>query len=248
MIKSFFIIAFLFSASVSAQWNQSVAAGYRSVPAGQNIQATVAYDKILWGEFNRNKPMYGYMRAGVKAGGAPTGAAFVQVSPIAPFIIEFQKSATYRYTPSPIFNCNSIFCFGVTERTDVTAKLAFGIDNLVGYASYLWRDIELPHSSNAVLAETELMTGQPGSHIYNEFSVAAGIKFEENFAGILYSQGVFSENNKRSKSAYVVYSWKYDGFDLTAGVGAYETDEPNVDGTGLILAISKRFGESLSLF
>jgi hypothetical protein len=234
--------------SANAEWNQSIGAGYRSVPQGQNIQGTVAYDKLLWGEVNKERPLYGYLRAGIRAGGAPTAAVFLQVAPVAPLIFEVQRGATYRYTPSQIFDCKNIFCYGVTERTDVSVKIAFGYGSFVGYASYLWRGITLPESSNPVLAEIELVTASMGNHGFNEYSVAAGIKMADDFAGLIYSHGVFSENKKRSESAYAVYSRKFSEFDLSLGAGTYNTDESDVSGSGVILTFSKRFGESLSLF
>lgn len=249
MIKSIFTLAFLlFSFPVAAEWNESISAGYRSVPQGQNFQGTIAYDRLLWGEVNREKPLYGYVRAGVRVGGAPTGAVFLQVAPVAPLIFEVQKGATYRYTPSNIFDCKNIFCYGVTERTDVSAKLAFGSGSFVGYASYLWRSITLPESSNPVLAEIELVMASKGNHGYNEYSIAAGVKFADDFAGLIYSRGIFSENKKRSESAYAVYSWKFNEFELSTGAGTCNSDESGVSGSGVFLAMSRKFGESLSLF
>ena len=147
-----------------------------------------------------------------------------------------------------IFDCKNVFCYGVIECMDVSTKLVFGHGRFVGYGSYLWRSVSLPESSNPVLAEIELVSASPGTHAYNEYSIAAGIKFEDDFAGLIYSSGVFSEGKKRSDSAYAIYNWKLNDFDLSFGAGTYHTDESEVSGSGVIFAISKKFGESLSLF
>ena len=37
-------------------------------------------------------------------------------------------------------------------------------------------------------------------------------------------------------------------FDLTAGVGSYESDQTAISGNGILFVIGKKFGDSLSLF
>lgn len=69
----------------------------RTQPFGTNIVGTAQYDQHLWGEVDKARSLYGYARAGVKAGGSPTAAGFIQVAPIAPLIFEVSKSKTYRF-------------------------------------------------------------------------------------------------------------------------------------------------------
>lgn len=245
---AFYFIS-LFSFSTLAQTNASISAGFRSVPPGSNIVASLAHDELLWGEVSPDKPIYGYYRAGIIAGGTPTAAAFFQFAPIAPLVFEIQRGSAYRFSKSPVFDCNQAYCFGVAQRTDVSVKLGAGYKDYIGYLAYLWRDVTLPDSSGPVTAELELMTATPGNHFYRQLDIAWGLKLSgERFVGVLHTEAQFSQNEKRSDSTYILYRWKWNAMDLTAGAGSYNTDEKSVGGSGAVFVITKKFGESLSLF
>ncbi len=232
-----------------AQMNYDLKAGYRSTPAGNNIAATAQYDSLLWGAADKEKPWYGYYSVGFTLGGAPTAAAFVQVAPIAPLIFELQKSATYRFSNSAVFDCDRIYCFGVSDRTEASATILGGYGNIVGFITTLWKNIRLPDSSNPVLSELEYFAATPGEHFYNETTAALAYRLdEEKSAGIVYSSGRFSEGDRKTNSAYGVFRWKWQELDLTGGLGQYNSDQPGIGGTSFIFAIGKKFGECLSLF
>ncbi|MEK6628376.1 MAG: hypothetical protein AABY53_07100 [Bdellovibrionota bacterium] len=243
------VFVFLFCFNSHAQINYKLSGQYRSTPAANNFLGTVAYDGLLWGNVDKQKPLYGFYKVGLVLGGSPTAAAFVEVAPIAPVIFKLQKSSTYRFTKSSTFDCANVYCFGVMDRTDFSVTAGAAYNNIVGLVSYLWRDIRTPSSTNLVVAEQELFTLVPGRHYYNEMSITAGYLFEDKkMLGAAYSAGEISDGRRRSNSVYGFYRWRWNDLDLTAGAGSYQTDQSFVGGNGVIFAIGKKFGESLSLF
>lgn len=247
--KIIVFFALAYSLNSHSQINYNLKAMYRSTPAATNIVGTLIYEKLLWGEVNKKKPLYGYYKLGAVLGGSPTVGAFVEFSPIAPVTLKYQKSITYRFTKSSVFDCEKAYCFGVLDRNDILMSLAAGYDRVVGVASYLWRDIKAPESSNLVMSEQELFLTTPGSHFYNEVSLTAGYLFEnKNVLGVHYTAGEISDQNRRSHSLYGIYHWKWNEIDLTVGAGRYDTDQADVAGSGVFFVIGKQFGERLSLF
>lgn len=251
------VFVILFSALPAlAGLNGQLKLNYRNKPAGQNLLATAAYDGLLWGTPDTEMPLYGFYRAGLVAGGTPTAAAFVEVAPVAPLVFRLQKGSTYRYLESSVFECAREYCFGVADRTDLSVTAVGAYGRVLGLVSYLWRDLRLPESSNPVVAEQEYFTARAGRHNYGEWTVALGYKLVDNGRGaeiadrlgLQYTAGEISEGHRRMNSVYAVYQWSWQGLNLTAGAGHFDTDQPGVSGEGLILAIGKNFGESLSLF
>lgn len=243
------LFTLIFCVNSHAQINYKLSGQYRSTPSATNFLGTVAYDGLLWGNVDRQKPLYGFYKLGLVLGGSPTAAAFVEVAPIAPIVFKLQKSSTYRFTKSAVFDCTTVYCFGVLDRTDFSITMGAGYKNIVGLVSYLWRDIRAPSSANLVVAEQELFTITSGNHYYNEMSITAGYLFEDKtLLGLHYTAGEISEGRRRSNSVYGVYRWQWNELDLTAGVGSYQTDQAYVGGNGVIFAIGKKFGDSLSLF
>lgn len=239
----------LFSINSFAQLNYKYVFQFRSVPGAKNFLATAAYDGLLWGNMDKQKPLYGYYKLGVTLGGSPTAAVFAEVAPIAPVIFKLQRSTTYRYLPSQVFDCENVYCYGVLDRTDFSVSMVAGYSNVVGLFSYLWRDLRLPTSSNSVLAEQELVAATGGNQHYNEMSLTLGYLLEsKNIVGLHYTAGEFSEANHRSSSLYGVYRCKWRDWELTTGIGSYQSDQDYVGGNGVIFSIGKKIGDSLSLF
>lgn len=240
-----------------SQVHYKLNAQYRSTPGAKNILGTVAYDGLIWGIADKQNPLYGYYKLGLVAGGAPTVGAFVELAPIAPLVFKFQKSSTYRFLKSSIFDCDQVYCYGTVDRSDASVNLGFGYQRIVGVVSYLSRDIRTPMSSNSVVLELENFTATPGTQNYKEVTLFTGYKIDEaKLLGFHYSAGEISEGHRQVNTLYGIYQWKWhwdhqqedQELDLTFGVGSYQTDQDYVSGNGVLFAIGKKFGESLSLF
>ena len=229
--------------------NSSFKFQYRSLPGAANVSANLAYDDLLWGKVSKETPLYGYYKFGAVAGGSPTLGAFIEVAPIAPLVFKYQKSMTYRFLKSSSFDCATAYCFGDLDRSDFSVHLAAGYGRIIGVASYLWRNLNAPESSNPVVAEQELFTMTSGEHSYNEAGLTVGYLLRDSsVVGLVYTSAVISEGNRHSNSIYGIYHWKWNGFDLTTGAGRYDTEQPDVSASGVLFVIGKKFGESLSLF
>ena len=242
-------MAFFLSFSAVAEVNSNFKFQFRSKPGATNVLGVLAYDELLWGKFSKDTPLYGYYKLGAVAGGSPTLGAFIEVAPIAPLVFRYQKSITYRFLKSSSFDCATEYCFGAFERNDFSVQLAAGYGRMIGFASYLWRNVNAPDSSNPVVAEQELFTISSGAHSYNEAGLTMGYLLRDSsVVGLNFTSAEISEGSRRSRSIYGIYHWKWNGFDLTAGAGRYDTDQPEVSGSGVLFIIGKKFGESLSLF
>lgn len=214
-----------------------------------NVTGIVAYDDLLWGKASKETPLYGYYRLGAVAGGSPTLGAFIEIAPIAPLVFKYQKSMTYRFLKSSSFDCATTYCFGTFERSDFSVHLAAGYGRIIGVASYLWRNMDAPESSNPVAAEQELFTLTSGEHSYKEAGLTVGYLMRDSSVfGLTFTSATVSEGSRHSSSIYGIYHWKWNGFDLTAGAGRYETEQPDVSASGVLFVIGKKFGDSLSLF
>lgn len=243
------LIIFFFSQESFAQVQQRYTVSYRTNPAGINAVGSLTYSGLMWGKKEKGNPLYGYYKIGGQLGGAPTAAVFLEVAPIAPVVFEVQKSATYRFLNSSVFDCNNFYCFGVTERTDYSVRAAGKYQDFVLLGSYMWRDIKVPESSKPVMLELENFTVLSGNHKFNEASIFGGyIIWTGDTAGVAYTQGEFSDLSRKYNSIYGIYHWKKDGIAYTAGVGNFNTDQPNLSGGSIIFSIGKTIGESLSLF
>lgn len=247
--KFTFLLATLLGIFAQAEVTYKATAAYRSVPSSANIVTNGAYEGLLWGKVDKQNPMYGYYRVGVVLGLAPTTAVFAEVAPIAPLVFKLQQSMTYRFAKSQIFDCKTVYCFGVANRTDATVSLAGAYQGFVGAATYLWRNLTLPSSENSVMSELELFLTTPGEHFYNEMTVTVGYQLEDKkIIGLHHTSGRFSDGDRKSSSLYAVYRFPWQDWDLAAGVGSYTTDQAYVGGQGVVFSIGKKFGESLSLF
>lgn len=214
-----------------------------------NVSGVVAYDDLLWGKVSKEAPLYGYYRLGGVAGGSPTLGAFIEVAPIAPLVFRYQKSITYRFLKSSSFDCATTYCFGAFDRSDFSVQLAAGYGRVIGLATYLWRTLNAPESSNPVVAEHELFTVSSGEHTFSEAGLTVGYLLRDSsVVGLTYTSGIISEGNRHSNSVYGIYHWKWKGFDLTAGAGRYDTEQHDVSASGVLFVIGKKFGDSLSLF
>lgn len=243
------VILMLAPVAARSEVNFSLKGSYRSDPAGQNVQATAAYEGLLWGEVDKEMPLYGYYRLGASAGGTPTAAAFVEVAPVAPLIFKLQQASTYRFLESSVFDCKSRYCFGVVDRTDMSVTALGGYGDILGMVSYVWRDIRTPRGFGPVAAELEYFSVSEGRHNYGEWNVAVGYMVSEEItAGLQYTSGRISDGDKEFSSLYGVCQWPWLNLDWTAGVGRFSSDEPGITGNGVVLTIGKKFGETLSLF
>lgn len=240
-----------------SQVHYKLYAQYRSTPGAKNILGTVAYDGLIWGLADKQNPLYGYYKLGLVAGGAPTVGAFIELAPIAPLVFKFEKSSTYRFLKSSIFDCEQAYCYGTVDRTDTSVNLGFGYRNIIGVVSYLSRVIRTPMSSKSIVLDLENFTITPGIHNYREMTLFAGYKLDEKKTlGFHYSAGEISEGIRKVNALYAIYQWKWhwnhqqedQELDLTFGVGNYQTDQDYVSGNGVLFALGKKFGESLSLF
>lgn len=244
-----FIFIVMSAASAKTEMNLSLKGSYRSDPAGQNIQAIAGYDGLLWGEVNKEIPLYGYYRLGASVGGTPTAAAFIEVAPIAPLIFKLQQASTYRFLESSVFDCKKLYCFGVMDRTDISVTAVGAYGNILGMISYLWRDIRTPSGFGPVVSELEYFSLPEGRHNYGEWNAALGYKLDDDtIIGLQYTAGRVSSGDKQFSSIYGVYQWRWAELDWTAGAGHFASDEVGVTGTGVILTIGKKFGDTLSLF
>ena len=251
----FFI--FFFCQATFSQVHYKLNLQYRSTPSAKNIVGTAAYDGLLWGSVDKELPLYGYYKLGVVAGGAPTMGTFFELAPVAPLVFKFQKSSTYRFLESSIFDCVEVFCYGTVDRTETSVSLGLGYKSIVGVLSYLNRDIRSPASSKLVLLEQENFLVVPGHQTYHEMTIFSGYKLNpQQILGIHYTMGEISEGSRQIRALYGIFQWKWhwtseekdDLLDVTLGLGSYQTDQDYVSGNGILFAIGKKFGESLSLF
>lgn len=243
------LVLIAFGLSSVAAVNSSYKFSYRSVPSALNFSGQFVYEELLWGKVSKERPFYGFYKVGAVVGGSPTLGAFIELVPVAPLVIKYQQSMTYRFLKSSVFDCTGAYCFGVLNRRDFSVQMAAGYGQIVGVTSYLWRKLNAPESSNPVVAEQELFTTTSGDHSYNELGVTIGYLLnEERVVGVHYTSAEISEGNRRSNSVYGIYHWKWSGLDLTTGAGRYESEQVNISGGGVFFIIGKKFGESLSLF
>lgn len=249
--KFFFLIAAsLFTVSSAlAEMNYSIDGRFRSKPSAFNAWGTVGYDGLLWGEYNREKPMYGYYRVGGRFGGSPNYAAFVQVAPIAPLVFEVQKGNTHRFMSINTIDCDLVECKGKVERTDYIVRLGAAYKDFVFGGGAMWRELKTEDSTKAIGLELEMFTVSPGFHRYFETNFVAGYKLANgHMVGATVINGVVSEGERKMSAAYGIYRLPWNDFTITGGLGSYKSDQPDQDGTSAILTFGRTWGERLSLF
>jgi hypothetical protein len=183
MLNKFtFYLFFLFiSHSVLADLNYKLDFNMRSQPFGTNVVGTAQYDQRLWGEVDKSRPLYGYARAGVKAGGSPTVAGFLQVAPIAPLIFEVSKSKTYRFLDSKEFNCSTYECKKSVDRFDFSTRLVFGYKNFFGATAINFRDVKTAAQPKLMALEFEYFSVPSGrTHSLVSKNIVLGPKIFRN--------------------------------------------------------------------
>jgi hypothetical protein len=248
-LKKLFFLVWLIATVAKAEDHYSIDGGYRSLPKGANLVATAAWDGLLWGDADKQKPLYGYYRVGARLGGTPTAAAFVQVAPIAPVILEVQHGFTDRFSKMGPFDCDTYDCFGKVERTDYSLRLVGGYKDLVFMGTMLSRNIQTAESNKAIALELENLTIRPGKEKLVEGSLMAGYKLNPTqVVGLLYNRGTLDETHQGYAGAYAFYRFSWQDFAWTAAVGNYQSDHPDLSGTSVLLGVSRRWGEVLSLF
>lgn len=244
-----FNIIFLISFVAQAELQQKYSISYRTTPAGLNPMASLSYDSLLWGDGNKQNPLFGFYKFGIQLAGAPTANVFVELAPIAPLVFSVNKSLSYRFLNSSVFDCNRFYCFGSIDRTDYLIKAAAKFNNIAFVGSYMWRELSTPDSSKPIMLELENFSVLNGNHKYNEFVFFTGYQRPtDDMLGVLYINGKLPDLSLASNSVYAVYHWKHNELSYTVGLGNYSTDQANVGGTSMIFSIGKTIGESLSLF
>lgn len=244
-----FSIIFLISFVVRAEFQQKYSLSYRTTPAGLNPMASLSTDRLLWGSGDKQTPFYGFYKIGIQVAGAPTANIFIELAPIAPLVFSVNKSLSYRFLNSSVFDCNRFYCFGSIDRTDYLIKTAAKFYDFAFVGSYMWRELTAPDSSKSVMLELENFSVLNGKHKYAEFVLFAGYQRPVgDTLGVLYINGKLPDLNLVSNSIYGVYHWKYRELSYTIGLGNYNTDQANIGGTSVLFSIGKTIGESLSLF
>ncbi len=243
------IVILAFASFAKAEINSSIYIGARTKPSGTNLIAEGAYDGLLWGAFQKDNPLYGYYRAGLRGGGSPTAEAFIQISPIAPLVFEVQKGSTSRFFSTSNFDCEKYQCQGTVERTEYSVKLGAGYQNIVFLGGLLWRDLKTPVETKKVFIELENFIVLPGNHRYLENYALLGYKLpNDRLAAIVYSAGEVSAGDQRSSSLYGVYRMKWQQNALSSAIGYYVSDHEHLTGPSAVFSLTRNFGESLSLF
>ncbi len=248
-----FLITFFFFSSLSiishAETHYLLDASLRTQPSAKNLVGTAAYDGMLWGVADKKNPLYGYYRVGLRAGGNPSYAAFLQIAPVAPLIFEIQRGDTHRFFDISSINCDLVECKGKVERTDYSIRLLAAYESIFFSGTALWRELRTSNNSKLVGLENELFVVTSGFHRYFESNITLGYQLPgEHLAGVTYTSGLLSEGDRKISTVYGFYQLPYKGFSVTLGAGEYKSDAPDQDGFSGVLLISKEWGEKLSLY
>lgn len=244
-----FLGSLLLSSLSLADVHYSASVVGRTKPATINPTGMVAYDGLLWGEYSKESPLYGYYRIGARAGGNPSYGALLQVAPIAPLIFEIQKGYTHRFAKISTIDCNTVECKGQIDRTDYSVRLIAAKNNFILLSSATWREIRTPDGSLPVGLESEVFVVSPGFHRFFETSFTFGYQLPENqLVGVMVNNGVISEGSRKSSSVYAIYRSKWDEYNYAVGAGTYKSDAPDQDGLSALFSISRSWGDKLSLF
>ncbi len=247
--KYVFVVCLAVSCLVKADFNYSIDAKARSLPTVGNLQFTANYDQLLWGEKKEDNPLYGYLRAGVKAGGSPTVAGFLQIAPIAPVIFEVQKGITQRFLKISGLACSDVECKGKIDRTDYSIKLLGAFKELIFVGNVIWREIRTESSTQLIGLEYEFFEVSPGMHHFLETSWVLGYKLDPNqVVGLMGTNGEISEGNRRFSSLYGIYRFPYQDLNLAVGLGNYKSDQNDLNQLSTIFTATYQWGPRLSLF
>lgn len=250
------ILISLFSVQTFAQYNGRIDLSLRTKPLSFNGVLTGAYDGLLWGSVDKTTGMFGFYRVGVKAGGNPTAAAFLQIAPIAPVVFEIQKGTTYRFLKTGTTDCDLYECLKKIDRTDYSLKIGGALKNFVLMSKFTLRDIETQNGTKPVYLEWEAFHVTPGKYYrYFENVSMLGYKLDDiQTAGIMYIGGELTNTAAHFYSGYGYYSRKMEWANLTAGLGYYDNGaapaavHSKFQGISALVLLSRNFGETLSLF
>ncbi len=257
MTKFFFLTFSLLVCS----WNQQafaedfflVEASARSQPQATNLVGTLAHDGLLWREQGKEKvpasPLFGYYRLGTRFGGSPSLAGFLQIAPIAPVVFEIQRGFTQRFSRPAGFDCDQVQCFGQIQRTDYSLRLAAAYENFILIESLLWRELETEANSQKIFIELENMLASPGvRRFFQNTSLLAYRLPEDRLLGFRLDSGILINESQNFNAAYLVYRQPWQEFQISFGAGQFRASNSNLDGFSLILSMSRKWGDSLSLF
>lgn len=250
LIGSMLAIGVLSASTSFADVHYSLNLVGRTKPATANPTGTVAYDGMLWGEYNKEKPLYGFYRVGARAGGNPSYGAFVQISPIAPLVFEVAKGTTNRFLKINTLDCDQVECKGKVDRTDYIIRAAAAKGNWVFLGSALWRDIKTEDSPKTIGLEAEFFVVPAGTTTkYTETSFTLGHKLgEDKLVGVMVTNGSLPDYSLKNSSAYAIYRDRWTDYNWAVGAGSFRSDMPDQDGFSAIFSISRTWGDRLSLF
>lgn len=246
----------LFCAPTFAQLNGRIDLSLRTKPLSYNGVLTGAYDGLLWGTVDKTKGMYGFYRAGIRAGGNPTAALFLQVAPVAPVVFEIQKGSTYRFIKTGATDCDRYECLKKIDRTDYSLRLGGAFKNFVFMSKFMIRELETEDGTKPLFLEHETFHVTPG-HYYRYFENISmlGYKIDDlQTAGIMYMGGELTNTSAHFYSGYGYYSRKLEWANLTAALGYFENSAAPADvrgkfqGASALILLSRNFGDTLSLF
>lgn len=222
----------------------------RSYPAAFVARNRLGYGQKFW-ESDKNKVLYGYVRAGVKLDTSAvvnTVGAELEVFPISFFGAFVGASTTDRGIELKQFDCEILTCKDRVNRTHVGLKLAlkFGPVFFTGMAERVGQKLADYTGRDFADEQTSLIAGANGDTM-ERLQLVAGIETDEKWRfGVLFiNQDMLRYENSDQKKMFV-FGKQYEKWSWIWGNGVFKTrTDANVFSTMLVLQWNGKMGVRL---
>jgi hypothetical protein len=251
MVGKFVLFGLLLLGLSAQALDYSVTPAIRSYPTSGAVVALARHDLLLWDQRSQADWKYGFIQPLALLSTHGQYEVGMNVYPVSFLEIGAGYGETSRYYNTKPFDCSSVVCQGILERTRLTSRLVaaydFGPFQGVGIASYNRIHMKTGDDSKPFVDEIEVLLGAPGSDNLESGSLLLGAKCEAGLLGVLLRRAHMLESDSENESQYLVFRKKTDALAMSVGLGRYTSDFQDA-GFSFIAAATWSWGESLSLF
>lgn len=225
------LILFFYTTSLFASTDLNVGTQLRTYPAlGIEAYSNLGYSKLIWGEVNKEKPFYGFIRGAIDA------ATSVVVNSITPRLefypisfINFSFGKQFlnsSYDKFSFYNCKETRCKGDLFKEFIEGKMALGYKGVILLGTVRTSYNKYSKGNGEPVGEFRYATRVHNPKDYEYFSQYGALyKTNLGMIGFISEYSHYAISHQSYKSTFAVFSPKKGNETYAYGLGHFESSE-----------------------
>ncbi len=246
-------LLFLFSLNAIAGFDLSLGTSFRSYPAiGAEINAEAGFNQLLWGEVDKEKPFYGFIRPALSLSSSVVVNNYdarIEFNPIS-FVsfVRGYKHVTSKFDEFSFYECRKVRCTGDMKRDYSKLKFALGSHGLLTVVELGMYNNEYTGSTDEQVAEFRFATladSQSDSMYHSRYVL--GLKHDTGLYGLMADHTLLNGSGDTYNMDLFIYTTKIERSLYTFGLGQFYTSQVD-KGIIAVFQMRTQFIEGMNLF